>query len=167
MTPSDGLTAEEVAELRKLLEVEKIRKKKVLYSQLMDGLDVEGFANLYVEDAICEWGPFGSFQGRGQIVERLKVEFAGKPLFNYLHMTTNLWVELTSPTSAVSRCYLHDVCTEVQPRSIPTFGHALYEEDWVKVDGDWKIRHHRIHWLWPERSVSSDFPKGMTPSAIG
>ena len=40
MSAATEFTAEEVAELRKLLEVEKIRKLRQLYSQLMDGGEI-------------------------------------------------------------------------------------------------------------------------------
>lgn len=159
-----GLTAEELTAVRTLIEIEKIRKKKLLYSQLMDSLRHEEFAELYTEDAIGEWGPFGTWHGREKILERIKLQFEGKPAFNWLHMTTNLWIELTGADTAVSRCYLHDVNTEPRPNISPTAWFGLYEEDWLKVDGDWKIKHHRIHFLWPGRELSSGFPREIAAS---
>jgi hypothetical protein len=160
-----SLTPDEIAQFRRFLEVEKIRKKKLLYSQLMDGRDPEGFANLYTEDAIAEWGQFGNWRGRDQILEQSRYT-EGKPQFNWLHMTTNLWIELTGPDTATSRCYLHDVCMEPLPNISPTMQFGIYEEDWVKVDGDWKIRHHRIFFLWPVRQAKEVFARPITPTAI-
>ena len=162
-----GLTAEELAAVRTLLEIEKIRRKKLLYSHLMDSNRHEEFAELYTEDAIGEWGPFGTWHGRDKILERIKFQFEGKQPFNWLHMTTNLGIELTGPDTAVSRCYLQDVITEADKRTSPTAWFAIYEEDWLKVDGDWKIKHHRIHFLWPSRELSSGFPRLITPSSLG
>ena len=162
----EAFTAEEMRQLRKLLEVEKIRKKKLLYSQLMDGNDPEGFANLYTEDAIAEWGPFGTWHGRAAILEQ-SYYTKGKPEFNWFHMTTNLWIELTGPDTAISRCYLHDVCNEPVPNVSPTWQFGVYEEDWVKIDGEWFIKHHRIFFLWPKRYPGDTFATKMTPTEIG
>jgi hypothetical protein len=53
---ADAFTAEEIAELRKLLEVEKIRKVKTLYSQLMDARDWTGLSMIFAEDVVAELG---------------------------------------------------------------------------------------------------------------
>ncbi|MBT6586446.1 MAG: SnoaL-like domain-containing protein, partial [Gammaproteobacteria bacterium] len=48
---------EEIRELRELLEKEKIRKLKQLYSHLMDSGQIDALADIFTEDAICEFGP--------------------------------------------------------------------------------------------------------------
>jgi hypothetical protein len=165
---TDSLTAEEIAELRTLLEVEKIRKKKNQYSHRFDSLDAEGFADLYTEDAIGEWGPFGRHEGRDAIRAAVAGAMEGQPLYAWLHMTTNLWIELTGEDTAASRCYLHDVLTIPHARNAPTAWFGIYEEDWVKQDGTWKIRRHRIFFLWPTREVEGDdFASHMVSGAIG
>ena len=61
---SDAFTSEEIKELRTLLEIEKIKKTKLLYSQLMDSRDIDGLAERFAEDAICEVGPdYGVWTG--------------------------------------------------------------------------------------------------------
>ena len=160
------LTSDEIAQLRRFFEIEKIRKKKMLYSQLMDARNSEGFANLYAEDAVAEWGPWGTWHGRDQILEHIRYT-EDKPQFNWIHMTTNLWIELTGPNTATSRCYLHDVLTEPHPNINPSIQFGIYEEDWVKVGGDWKIKHHRIFFLWPKREAADAFASQMVPTAIG
>jgi hypothetical protein len=49
----------------------------------------------------------------------------------------------------------------------PMVWFAVYEEDWVKDDDDWKIKHHRIFCLWPDREVADVFANPMVPIAIG
>ena len=157
-------TAEEGRELRRLLEIEKIRKKKLLYAHLLDSVYPEAFVELYAEDATGDWGPFGTWSGREELIERIRAQFGDKPPYNYLHMTSNLWVELTGPTTATSRGYLHDVCTEPLPNVSPTAWFGLYEEDWVKIDGEWKIKHTRVNFLWPDRQPCEGFPR--TPPVL-
>ena len=161
------LTTEEIGQLRRFFEVEKIKKKKMLYSQLMDGGEFEAFVQLYTPDCHCEWGPFGTHDGH-EGVRKITGFMGGRPQFNWLHMTTNLWVELTGPDTASSRCYLHDVITEPHPNISPTARYAVYEEDWVKIDGDWKIRNHRIYFLWPtrEKEATDAFASKMVPTAL-
>lgn len=161
------LTPEEIGQLRRFFEVEKIKKKKMLYSQLMDGRDPEGFVNLYAEDCYCDWGPWGIHHGRDSIraVSQYTVD---KPQFNWMHMTSNLWVELTGDDTATSRCYLHDICTEPVPNVSPTWRYGVYEEDWVKIDGDWKIKNHRIFFLWPvrEKEATDEFATKMVATPL-
>ena len=159
MTGDEPFTAEELRDLRRLLEIEKIRKKKMLYAHLLDSAHLEAFTELYTEDPTGDWGPFGTWRGRDALLERVKAIFGVKPPYNYLHMTSNLWIELTGPATATSRGYLHDVCTEPLPNVSPTAWFGLYEEDWVKVDGEWKIQHTRVNFLWPSRDPCEGFPR--------
>ena len=163
----DAFTADEIGELRKLLEIEKIRKKKLLYSQLMDSLDLEGFSDLYTEDAVADWGPAGTWHGRAEIFEQIKIAYEGRGSYDGFHITTNLWIEMTGEGAASSRCYLFGVDARPNPRVNPTASFAVYEEDWVRVGSDWKINRHRIFFLWPERHVPEDFPRLMLPTPIG
>ncbi|WP_396655742.1 nuclear transport factor 2 family protein [Microbacterium sp.] len=168
--PEDGFTRDEIADLRKLLDIERIRKKKVLYSHLIDSRDFAGFADLYTEDAVGEWGPFGNWSGREQIHDAVAGYLASRPAYSGLHITSNMWIEKTGQDTATSRCYLHDVNTEQPPNVSHVAWFAVYEEDWVRIGGDWKISHHRIYFLWPSREVdrvSGEFPHPIEISAIG
>ena len=62
----DQLTPDETRELRELLDIEKIRKLKLLYSQLMDSRDIDALVEILSEDAVCEFGPeFGGCRSTG------------------------------------------------------------------------------------------------------
>jgi hypothetical protein len=163
----DSFTAEEISELRKLLDVAKIKKVKDLYSQLMDGRDFDRLANIYAEDAVGEWGAFGTWHGRKEIHAAMVSSYEGQIPYDGLHCTTNMWVELTGETTAISRTYLHDVLNEANPRTNPVIWFAIYDEDWEKIAGEWKIKRSQIHFLWPERHVHEGFPRLMPVTAIG
>jgi ketosteroid isomerase-like protein len=161
---SDGpFTAEEISELRELLDVEKIRKVKLLYSQLMDSRDIDGLADLFAEDAICEFGPYGTWHGREQIRTNYHEVFkAGLP-YGGIHVTTNQWVEMTSGSTAVSRTYLIDVVHEPDPRTNPVIWYGLYDEAFVKTEGQWLIERCSLQFLWPKRLVSEGWPGPFPP----
>jgi hypothetical protein len=162
----DAFTAEEIKELRSLLEIEKIRKVKNLYSHLMDSRQLEAMMELYTEDAVGEWGPAGTCHGRAEILASLKKSYEGRPPYAGLHITTNMWVELTGPTTAIARTYLHDVITGVHdPRTTPVIWFAIYDEDFKKVGKDWQISRSRIQFLWPSWHAYEDFPRPMTAAA--
>ena len=144
---SDAFTPDEIEELRTLLEVEKIKKTKLLYSQLMDSRDIDGLAEIFADDAVCEFGPeYGVWKGKEEIRTNYKGVFnaeregADAVLYGGFHVTTNQWVELTGPDTAVSRTYLIDTVHEPDPRTNPIIWLGLYDEDYVKVNGDWKIK---------------------------
>jgi hypothetical protein len=168
-----SFTDDEVAELRRLLEIERIRKVMHLYTHLMDAEDWDRFAQLFAEDAVGEWGPYGTWQGRDAIVKALEDQHRRRTPFDQFHLTTNFWVELTGEDSGVSRAYL---ASPVFPssRAFPAEGgttpfllYALYENDYRKIDGEWRIVRALIEWIWPERDVSEAFPRAILASAIG
>ena len=173
MTGDANFTPEEVQELRQLLEIEKIRKVRRLYSQLMDLQDIDGLADLLTEDAICEFGPHGTWRGRDEIRANWYGWFnnaaaTGKGLpYGGFHMTTNLWIELVGPDRAISRSYLQSVYHEPNPRVSPIGLFGMYDEDYRKTGGGWKISHCRFQIFWPNRITGEGFPRSMTRSAIG
>ena len=171
-------TTDEIRELRKLLEVEKIRKVKNLYSQLMDARDWDALEMIYAEDVVADLGPYGSLQGRKTVTDAvagrapdsedaLPSLMRGRAPYDGLHNTTNMWIELTGPSTAISRTYLHDVLFEDHPRINPVFMFGVYEEDYAKIEGEWKITRFCVQFLWPQRIVSADFPRPMTVSSLG
>ena len=158
-----AFTPQEVQELRSLLEVEKIKKVKNLYSQLMDSRDVDGLAAIFAEDATCEFGPYGVWNGRTEIHTNYKEVFKEGDPYGGFHVTTNQWVELTGPTTAVSRTYLVDTVHEPDPRTNPIIWLGLYDEDYEKIDGQWFIKRCALQFLWPQRMISDGWPGPFPP----
>src|ERR1700761_7679232 len=103
MSSEQPFTAEEIKELRTLLDVAKIKKVKDLYSMLMDGRDYDALAEIYAEDAVGEWGAFGTWHGREEIRQAMIRSYEGQIPYDGLHCTTNMWVEMTGATTAISR----------------------------------------------------------------
>ena len=153
-------TDEEVTELRRLLDIEKIRKLMQLYSHHIDGKDTDAALGLFAEDAVGEWGAFGT--GRGHAEIRAIIDQTERPAYQLMHCTTNFWVELTGPDSAVGRSYLINM-------DGPEYGGlkflALYDYDFRKKDGAWKFSRARLNIMWPDQALEPGFPRAMPASA--
>ena len=61
---TEPLSDSEIARLREQLEIEAIRKLRLDYTYWMDRRDVDKLTALFTEDALCEYGPYGSWSGR-------------------------------------------------------------------------------------------------------
>ena len=107
-----SLTEQEILKLRELLEIEEIKRTRLLYTHLMDAKRLDDLANIFTEDAVCEFGPFGSWSGRDVI--RKNYHAVEKDLDNFyaMHGTCDHLVELTSPDTARGRAYLFEPVTE-------------------------------------------------------
>lgn len=158
-----------MTELETLIETEKIRKVRILYSHYFDMNHLDQLVALFTPDAICEFGVHGTCIGR----EQLRATFAGAHEFwdkkkqgsyPYVHAITNHWVEFTGPDSAEGRCYLIDMvmCREASPLLLI----GAYDDEYKKVNGSWLIHRTRIDYLWPERAMVGGFPGQRIPPAI-
>ena len=167
MSETLELTVEEIRKVRELLEIEAIKKVKLLYSHLMDARDIDALIEIVTEDAICEYGPYGTWKGRQEIHDGWIGVIQSSDIYSIpysgFHATTNQWVELTSESTAVSRTYLHDIVHEPDPRTNPVTWYGIYDEDYVKVDGDWKIKRCSLQFLWPQRLITGDWPSAFPP----
>jgi len=47
-----------------LLDIESIKHLRALGSKYLDSGNLEALVDLYTEDAVCEFGPYGSWHGR-------------------------------------------------------------------------------------------------------
>ncbi|MBI1250943.1 MAG: nuclear transport factor 2 family protein [Alphaproteobacteria bacterium] len=149
-----------------LLEIERIRKIRMLYSYYLDAGEIDALAALFSADAVCEFGPFGVWTGQATIAEnyhKVMGPMLSKGPFHSLHVNTNHWVELTGPASAVGRLYLVDLALDRAPEENPLLWLGAYDEAYVKVSGDWKIQRTSLHFMWPQRHITGDFPGNHLP----
>jgi hypothetical protein len=155
----EPLSDSEVSRLRTLLQVEAIRQLRIDYSLAMDLRDMDKLMTLFTEDALCEYGPYGSWLGRQVIFENYKATFSGKLAapFTSLHINTNHNVEILSDTSAIGQCYLTDIATHVAPGENPILWFALYDEEYRREEGHWKFARTSLQFFWPERHASPPY----------
>jgi len=158
------LTADEVHRVRLLLTEDDIRRVKVRYSQLMDAGRIDELAELFTDDAVCVFGRFGEWRGRDEI----RAQFAavdrdhhhGAP-FHALHATTDHWVEVTGPDTAIGRSYLIDFITATPADGQPIVILGTYDETYRKVDDGWLIERCVLQFLWPDGQVSDEFTEAL------
>ena len=165
MSDDSPFTPQEIVRLRRLLEIEAVREVRQNYSTYLDTLQIDRLADLYTEDALCEFGPYGEWRGRETIRENYRGVMSGEgaALFNSMHHNTNHCVELLSATHATGRSYLIDVVTTADKAEQPVLWYGVYDEEYEKVDDDWLIRRCSLQFLWPERHLSDSFT-GTFPS---
>jgi hypothetical protein len=163
---ADQLTAEELGRVRELLEIEAIRKLAVEFTQTMDLNELDRMIALFTGDARCEFGHYGVWEGRDAIFEgfRARAEANGWMPLKVLRANTNHWVELTGPDTAVGRRYLLNGASFKGKDESPINYLGLYDEDYRKVDGAWKIARTSLNFFWPDRDVGRDFPEAFPPA---
>jgi SnoaL-like domain len=160
-------TPEETKRLRRLLDIEEIRDVGMLYSQLQDNAYYDRLLDIFTEDALCEFGPYGTWRGHDEIQRnyaKVYQDLGAKP-FSAMHANSNHWVDVLSPTKAVGRRYLMDWVTTKPANESPLLWLGVYDEEYRKVDGRWKIARTSLQFLWPRREISAGFPGNFSPRA--
>lgn len=149
------------------LEVEEIRNLKLRYAHLLDTLDIDGLAELFTDDAVCQFGPYGEWEGKDVIrrnYHAAMTDVVNAPLGS-IHHICNHCVDVQDDTHAMGRSYLIDVVTEQPAESNPVLCHGLYDERYEKIDGRWKISFSCIQFLWPERNTNDEVLAKFPPAA--
>jgi len=150
--------------LNDLLEIETIRRLRIRYSYYLDVGDLDSLVDLFTDDAICEFGPFGVWKGQATIRENYQKVVGGvlkNGPFQTLHANTNHWVELTGPDTAVGRLYLIDLMLTRAPEANPLVWLGVYDEAYCRSETGWRISRSSLQFLWPERHVTAGFPTPM------
>ena len=131
-----------------LADLEAIRRAKHYYSWYYDSLDLEGLLGLFTDDAVCDFGPYGTWEGIDAIRSGYELNLAreGTP-FSTIHAMANQVIDLNGDGTARSRCFLLDIVMgdgDVNPLRLL----GIYDEDFRKEGGQWKISRSRIDFLW-------------------
>jgi hypothetical protein len=144
-----------------LLAIEEIKELRLGYSENFDANNLDKLVDLFTDDATCDFGEYGLWVGKDTIRSNYAEQFkvVGEA-FDSLHYVMNPRIRLTGPTTANGRWYLMDFLTRQKPVTAletqgghenPLLWLAIYEDDYVKVDGRWKISYCKLHFLWPKR----------------
>jgi hypothetical protein len=122
------------ADVSALLEIERIKKLKHLYTVYLDAHCWDEYRRLFTDDVLLDGDVTKSMQGADEWVAYIKgrlnevrMSHAGIPLI----------IELEDATTA---------------RGLWRYGDwGFYEDKYVKVDGEWRIAHLRLTYIrWPD-----------------
>ena|SRR5205823_1154625 len=128
--------------IRVLEDIEAIKKLKAGYCTCCDNhYDAAGIASLFAEDAVWDGGNFGKHKGR----EAIRAFFRGaSQIFPFaLHQVMNPIIEVQGER-AVGSWYLLQPATLAEGSRAAWLA-ARYEEEYVKVGGEWKFKRLKVH----------------------
>jgi hypothetical protein len=138
-----------------LQEIEAIRQLKYRYFRFLDTKRFTELGQLLTDDATSAYqsGEL-SYNGRDAIVAFLE-ESLGNADIVTMHNGHHPEIELTGPDTATGVWYLEDRVV-VRAMDLEIVGTLLYDDRYVKVDGQWKIQHTGYDRIFEEHRRFSD-----------
>jgi len=122
-----------------LQELEAIKRLKYKYLRCLDQKRWAELEECFVEDASSSYGDGKyAFSSREKIMEFLKGALGPRSMITS-HRVHQPEIDLTSATTATGIWALEDVVIETQA-NMTIRGAAFYADEYVKVDGRWKIK---------------------------
>lgn len=150
------------------LEDEKaIREVIVRYGETLDARDYAGYAQLFASDGVWTGG-FGTFTGPAAIQEMLEKNL-GAPEAGYInkssfHLVTTVMVDVDGDTArARSRYQFYTASKENRPVHVLA---GRYEDEFVRENGEWKIKRRFTHGVIPWRDGREPPPASPPPGAV-
>jgi len=128
--------------IRVMEDIEAIKKLKAKYFRCVDKKLWEEMETVLTEDAVADYGMgIELLQGRQAIIEFLKKNLARDSMIS-VHQGHNPEIEITSDTTARGVWVLND---RLIIQTIATLnGWRYYEDEYVKVNGEWKKKSTKI-----------------------
>jgi len=140
-----------------LVEIEQIKRLKYKYLRCLDQKLWDEIAECFTPDATAAYsGGKYAFDDAEAIVAFLR-QAMGADSFHSSHRVHHPEIELTSETTATGVWALEDVVIDTS-FEITIRGAAFYEDQYVKVDGEWKIRHTGYRRTYEEMQPRKEVP---------
>lgn len=125
--------------LTRLEDVEAIRRLKSRYCDACDdGHDAGAIVDLFAHDGVWESTDHGPHRGHDAI--RAAFEGFGRAISFSQHNTTNLDIEVNGRAASGT---WHFIGVLDFHEAAAVLGLTRYEEEYVKIDDEWKIQHLR------------------------
>ncbi len=139
-----------------MAEIEAIKRLKYKYFRCLDSKRWDELAECFTEDATSSFSSGAySYEGRGAIVEFFK---QGLPESRVsMHQGHHPEIELTSETTASGMWALEDYLIDV-PGNWSMRGAAFYKDEYVKINGEWKIKSTGYERIFEEMWKRDDIP---------
>lgn len=142
--------------LQELNDREDLRDLRLAYTHHFDGGDLDALLGLYVDDAVLDFGPFGVWRGKEEMRRGWSPYFESRkdaaPYAYGRHVVTNPELRVDGDTGW-GRWFLIDIsfyergATEMRKDPIVLYG--TYEDEYVRVDGVWRMQKTTLHFHWP------------------
>jgi len=154
--------------IEEFLDMESIKRQRILQAHYLDAGDISSLVDMYTDDAYCEFGPYGVWKDKKSFAAKFaeaEAPFYASGYFSNLHVVANHSVELKGPENAVGRVYLLDFVAGkmARPGGNPLYWLGVYDEEYRKVSGAWKIARQSLNFVWPERLLNEGFPGQVVP----
>jgi len=122
-----------------LQEIEAIKRLKYKYARCLDQKRWAELAACFAEDATSAYGDGKfSYAGRDNIMEFLRSALGPDSMLTS-HRVQQPEIDLTSPTTATGIWALEDTVIETNA-NLTIRGSGFYEDEYVKIGGQWKIK---------------------------
>ncbi len=122
-----------------LQEIERIKRLKYRYLRTLDQNNWVELAECFTEDAVTNYdGGKYSFEGKENIIKFLQ-EFMDRPTLITQHQAHHPEIDLTGDTTAKGIWYLQDIVIDLDANTTMR-GAAFYHDEYVKINGEWKIK---------------------------
>ena len=126
--------------ITRLEDIEAIKQLKALYCEICDDMhNPDRIASVFAEDAIWESADFGKAQGHDAIRELFR---GFQKMFSFSqHNIMNPRIEVNGDR-ATGIWYIMGPWTHSE-NNREIWMPARYDDDYVKIDGEWKYQHLR------------------------
>jgi len=122
-----------------LVEIEEIKRLKYRYVRCLDQKRWDEIADCFVPDAVASYGGGAwAFEGRDAILEFLRSSM-GSQQFLSAHRVGQPEIDITGPDTATGTWALMDLVLQLE-FGVDIRGAAFYEDTYVKVEGQWRIK---------------------------
>jgi hypothetical protein len=121
-----------------LVDLEGIKRVKYRYMRTLDQKLWDEMATCFTDDAVAAYsGGKYTYEGKAAILEFLSTSM-GADSFHSAHRIHQPEIDLTSATTATGTWAMDDVVV-MTDWNLTIRGAAFYEDEYVKIQGDWKI----------------------------
>ena len=153
-----GKCEELEARLQALEDVEAIKRLKYRYWRCLDQKRWDELAGCFVEDATVSYGGGRyRFTGRAAIIGFLRQVLGVETGTVGIHHGHHPLIELSGATTARGSWALHNYLLNVEQKRGVREG-AFYDDEYVKVGGEWKLRHTGYTYVFHEEWSREDTP---------
>ena len=125
-------------DLERLLAIEDIKRLKHKYFRTLDTNDWEGMAECLTEDCVARYdnGKY-SYDSRDAMIGFFR-KFMDGPKNLTLHQGHHPEIDIVDEDNATGKWYLQDMVINLNDNTTLR-GAGIYDDRYVKVDGQWRI----------------------------